>query len=76
MAFEVGVRGRAGGLSFTRADASAVGEGVGSGGSLRTAADFEAALSGLTMYPEVTRAPRARAETPQISITTCSGCGF
>lgn len=27
--------------------------GIGSGGGLRTAADFEAALSGLTMYPQV-----------------------
>ena len=44
----------AGGVSFTRADDSPVGEGAGSGGNLRTAADFEAVLSGLTMYPQVT----------------------
>ena len=44
---------RAGGISFTRADDSEVGVGAGSGGNLRTAADFEAALSGLTMYPQV-----------------------
>ncbi|KAK9836175.1 hypothetical protein WJX81_006914 [Elliptochloris bilobata] len=45
-----------GGVSFTRADESEVGVGVGSGGSLRTAADFEAALGGLTMYPQEMRA--------------------
>lgn len=39
----------AGGISFTRADYTD----EGSGGSLRTAEDFEAAMHGLTMYPEV-----------------------
>lgn len=37
-----------------------MGEGAGSGGNLRTAAAFEAVLSGLTMYPQVI-APGQRA---------------
>ncbi|CAL8472165.1 g11707 [Coccomyxa elongata] len=41
-----------GGISFTRADYTD----EGSGGSLRTAEDFEAAMRGLTMYPEEMRA--------------------
>ncbi|BDA47389.1 Kynurenine 3-monooxygenase [Coccomyxa sp. Obi] len=40
-----------GGISFTRADYTD----EGSGGSLRTAEDFEAAMRGLTMYPEEMR---------------------
>ena len=62
-----GVR-RAGGLSFTRADTSAVGEGAGSGGGLRSAANFEAALRGLTMYPQVSGG-RAHACTSRASDT-------
>ena len=38
-----------GGISFTRADQTE----KGSGGNLRTAADYARAMSGLSMYPEV-----------------------
>lgn len=43
------IDGLAGGISFTRADYTD----EGSGSSLRSAEDFEAAMRGLTMYPEV-----------------------